>query len=65
MTHGNPHIADLSDQNRPTKLADKWSSIYTDEWVDAYDELNKKSSTTDSFKVEKHLRDIAVVRVPM
>jgi hypothetical protein len=31
----NPNIADLSDMNRPTSLADKFNSLYTDEYTNA------------------------------
>lgn len=61
MTRGNPDIADLSDPNRPTKLAEKWNSLYTGEWTDAYEELthNKRKSQTQI--VEKQLLEIAVL----
>ncbi|KAL5012018.1 hypothetical protein ScPMuIL_010569 [Solemya velum] len=39
LTQGNPNIADLSDQNRPTKLAEKYSELYDNEWTDTYEEL--------------------------
>ncbi|KAH3737822.1 uncharacterized protein LOC127850501 isoform X1 [Dreissena polymorpha] len=35
----NPAIADLSDPYRPTKLADQFSSLYDNEWTDAFDVL--------------------------
>lgn len=38
---GNPEIADLSDQNRPTKLAENFRSLYDDEWTSAYEEIEK------------------------
>ncbi|WP_263081295.1 hypothetical protein [Endozoicomonas sp. Mp262] len=41
LTDQNPNIADLSDPNRPTKLAEQLSSLYDDEWTDAYEELEK------------------------
>ncbi|CAG2221531.1 unnamed protein product [Mytilus edulis] len=35
LRDNNPNIADLSDMNRPTSLAEKFSSLYTDEYTDA------------------------------
>lgn len=35
----NPAIADLSDPNRPTKLAEVYNEIYDNEWTDALDKL--------------------------
>lgn len=59
MSRGNPDIADLSDPNRPTKLAEKWNSLYTEEWLDAYEELKKQKNQTQI--VEKQLLDILVL----
>ncbi|VDH93783.1 Hypothetical predicted protein [Mytilus galloprovincialis] len=58
LTKGNSDITDLSDSNRPTKLSEKWSSLYTDEWSEAFDELSKTKKTNDNFKIEKELCDI-------
>ena len=33
----NPDIADLSDKNRPTKLAEKNMELYDNEWTDAFE----------------------------
>ncbi|CAC5377124.1 TPM1 [Mytilus coruscus] len=57
LTKGNTDITDLSDSNRPTKLSEKWSSLYTDEWSEAYDELSK-IKPNDKFRIEKELCDI-------
>ncbi|XP_060552374.1 optineurin-like [Ruditapes philippinarum] len=43
LTANNPGIADLSDQNRPTKLAEKYSELYDNEWTDAYEVFEKSS----------------------
>ena len=37
----NPNIVDLSDLNRPTKLVEKFSAIYDDEWTAAFESLAK------------------------
>ncbi|XP_069131552.1 uncharacterized protein [Argopecten irradians] len=39
LVHGNPAITDLSDTNRPTKLSEKYSELYDNEWTDALEEL--------------------------
>ncbi|KAK3607028.1 hypothetical protein CHS0354_020458 [Potamilus streckersoni] len=37
----NPNIADLSDPNRPTKLAERFSALYSNEHTDTFEELAK------------------------
>ena len=41
LRQGNPDLTDLSDKNRPTKLAEKYSQTYDDEWSYALEELQK------------------------
>jgi len=41
LRDNNPNITDLSDQNRPTKLAEKMSELYDNQWTDAFDELEQ------------------------
>ena len=43
--HKNPDIAYLSDDNRPTKIAERFSQLYDDQWTDAYDALMKDGQT--------------------
>ena len=38
----NPNIVDLSDFNRPTKLVEKLSAIYDDEWTAVFESLVKR-----------------------
>lgn len=42
LTHDNPNVTDLSDANRPTKLADQFSELYDNQWTDAFDVLKEK-----------------------
>ncbi|KAK3607018.1 hypothetical protein CHS0354_020444 [Potamilus streckersoni] len=42
LVQGNPNIADLSDSNRPTKLAERYSELYSNEYTDAFEELKMK-----------------------
>ncbi|XP_052280081.1 myosin heavy chain, fast skeletal muscle-like isoform X2 [Dreissena polymorpha] len=44
LTNNNPNITDLSDENRPTKLAEIYSEMYDNEWTDAFEELEKQGS---------------------
>lgn len=37
LSNKNPDIADLSDKNRPTKIAEKFSELYDNQWTDAYE----------------------------
>lgn len=39
LTDNNPNIADLSDKNRPTKLAERYSELYDNQWTDAFEVL--------------------------
>ena len=63
MTKGNPGIADLSDLNRPTKLGEKWTSLYTDEWADAYEELRHDAQRNQPKSIERQLLDIVAVYI--
>ncbi|XP_052793230.1 uncharacterized protein LOC128227070 isoform X1 [Mya arenaria] len=44
MSDNNPDITDLSDPNRPTKLAEMFSELYDNEWTEAYDVLTEKDT---------------------
>ncbi|XP_060073303.1 uncharacterized protein LOC132553108 [Ylistrum balloti] len=44
LVHGNPAITDLSDSNRPTKLSERYSELYDNEWTDALEELTDETS---------------------
>lgn len=42
VKENNANIVDLSDPTRPTKLADKASELYDNQWTDAFEELTQK-----------------------
>lgn len=46
LTEGNPDFTDLSDKNRPTKIAEMFHNIYDEEWTSALEALThvKKGS---------------------
>ncbi|XP_060566866.1 uncharacterized protein LOC132725703 [Ruditapes philippinarum] len=50
LTDNNPNIADLSDVNRPTKLAEQFSELYDNEWTDAFDALAKEQDESNNDK---------------
>ncbi|XP_053399062.1 putative leucine-rich repeat-containing protein DDB_G0290503 [Mercenaria mercenaria] len=41
LTDNNPNITDLSDRNRPTKLAERCAELYDNQWTDAFDILEE------------------------
>jgi hypothetical protein len=40
LKSNNPAITDLSDEDRPLKLAEKFSQMYDDEWTDSLEEIS-------------------------
>ena len=61
LADNNPNIADLSDTNRPTNLAEKFLSLYDDEWTDAFDALQDKPGFEDESKTIKQLLEFVMV----
>jgi hypothetical protein len=57
LTDNNPNIADLSDPNRATKLAEQFSELYDNEWTDAFEDLK----ITDEKECIAFLLNILVV----
>lgn len=47
LRFNNPAIADLSDENRPNKLAEKFSELYDNEWTEFYEKLEGLESTEE------------------
>ncbi|XP_052794167.1 rho-associated protein kinase 1-like [Mya arenaria] len=41
-TDNNPNIAELSDINRPTKLSERYSELYDNQWTDAFEVICKQ-----------------------
>ena len=39
LREGNSAITDLSDKNRPIKIAERFSELYDNEWADAIEHL--------------------------
>lgn len=51
LKDGNPIIADLSDDNRPLKIAERFSEIYDNEWTDVFDDLITDKSERESIHI--------------
>lgn len=46
LTENNPDIADLSDMNRPTKIAERFTELYLNEWTEALTTLETPSEVS-------------------
>ncbi|XP_045203599.2 uncharacterized protein LOC123556730 [Mercenaria mercenaria] len=62
LADNNPDIADLSDKNRPTKLAERYAELYDNEWTDAFEVFNEyfekeQKSIEMLLVVLKHIKD--------
>ena len=60
MRHNNPEIADLSDKNRPTKIAERFIEFYDHEWTNAFEILSEKKKTEEK-KITQLLLEIVEV----
>lgn len=60
LTENHPMTVDLSDTNRPTNLADRFSELYDNEWTKALDDLNKVKEEHEDGNI-KLLADILEV----
>ncbi|KAL3879569.1 hypothetical protein ACJMK2_031863 [Sinanodonta woodiana] len=70
LTEGNPNIADLSDHNRPDKIAEQFSELYDNLWTDCYivlDRLTKSERETVEtlLTILKTVYDISLNRSQM
>ncbi|KAK3577069.1 hypothetical protein CHS0354_037093 [Potamilus streckersoni] len=52
MRNQNAKIADLSDTNRPTKLTERFSELYDNEWTDAFTKLKEKCEHDDQTAIQ-------------
>lgn len=56
----NPGLADLSDENRPNKLAEKFSELYDNDWTDALESLADTNQTEES-QIQYLLQTLRVI----
>jgi hypothetical protein len=61
LTDNNPQVTDLSDQDRPTKLAERFQELYDNQWTDAFDRIDKLYKGNEENTIEK-LLNILLVR---
>ena len=54
LLDGNPNITDLSDANRPTKIAEKWVELYDNTWTDAMEDCEAQGSKLDNASKEEN-----------
>lgn len=50
LTEDFADLSDLSDGNRPTKLAARYMELYDSEWTDAFENLDKELPDKDVVK---------------
>ncbi|XP_053398954.1 putative leucine-rich repeat-containing protein DDB_G0290503 [Mercenaria mercenaria] len=57
LTYNNPNIADLSNEKRPTQLAEEFAELYDNEWTDAFEDLQiEKEEDKATFMLELVMR---------
>ncbi|KAK3602810.1 hypothetical protein CHS0354_026361 [Potamilus streckersoni] len=52
MSDGNPNITDLSDPNRPSKLGERFSELYDNEWTNAFEGLTVTFGMNDKEAID-------------
>ena len=60
LTAGNPNITDLSDSNRPTKIAEQFSELYDNLWTDVFEKLCQNSKMSDRDAIRTLLQYLEV-----
>lgn len=63
MHENSPNIADLSDGNRPSKVAERFSRLYDDLWTDACEELTQQYQTEPNGEKQAILDLAEILRV--
>ncbi|KAK3580470.1 hypothetical protein CHS0354_035514 [Potamilus streckersoni] len=58
---GNPNITDLSDPNRPDKLAEQFSELYDNQWTDSFQVLCERLSLSDEDAIKVLLKIMMTV----
>lgn len=59
LTDNNPNVADLSDTNRPTRLAERYTELYDNQWTDAFEAIH---GDEEEKKTVLELKSLLVVR---
>lgn len=58
---GDENLVNLSDENRPVKLGERYSELYDNEWTDAFEVLTTELQYDDTAAIQK-LIEILYVR---
>ena len=58
LTDNNPNIANMSDEYRPTKLAEMYNELYDNEWTTAYTAME---DVLGDFQLVSFLLDMLMV----
>ena len=53
LASGKEAVADLSDENRPVKLGERYSELYDNEWTDAFEVLTSELHYDDKAAIKK------------
>ena len=53
LASGNENVVDLSNENRPVKLGERYSELYDNEWTDAFEVLTSDLSYDDKAAIQK------------
>ena len=62
LNDNNPGIADLSDPNRSTKVAEKYNSLYDNEWTDALESLGfNKIDEEEGVKILLEIKKVWII----
>lgn len=61
LSDNNPDIADLSDENRPTKIGEKYQELYDNQWTDAFEVAENCFTNSDEKTRISVLRKLLMV----
>lgn len=59
ISTGNPNLVDISDANRPSKLAERYNELYDNDWADAF-ALLTENGIDEKLCIDK-LREVLMV----
>ena len=63
LKSGNSDVTELSDPNRPMKLAEELNGCYDNEWTDAYEALTEEKNKKDEEAIDMLYAMLQVITV--
>ncbi|XP_062580976.1 uncharacterized protein LOC134242845 [Saccostrea cucullata] len=60
LTNENPNITDLSDPNRPIKIAEQYSELYDNAWTDIFEKLTEKYKVSEKEAIQMLLHILEI-----